>query len=104
MIIYRSYQFGSVFGMLYDFGAAGDRLPTHNHQTYGDEHNVICLSGHVMIEIGEQKILVDEGVWAEFDGMLDHTVIAMFPSRTLHLYKNGRPESFIDGFIGTYGT
>ncbi len=101
MIVYRAYRFGGIYGMRYHFGRAGDALPVHSHAR--DTHNLICLQGAVWLRLGARRLRVNAGEIHEFDGLIEHTVEALEPAETLHLYEHGRPADFQDDFIGTIG-
>lgn len=102
MISYHSYHSGAVYGMLYEFGLKGDHLKEHDHKPPRDDpHNVICLSGAVLVIGPEINRRVNAGEIFEFDSLKRHAIVAIEPnSRTLHLYTNGRPSDFIEDFVG----
>ena len=87
------YRSGKLWGALYEFDATGDTVPAHAHDKENDHHNVVCLKGRVRIP--EFEIILEAGDIAEIDCTKEHSVVALEPSKTLHVCINGRP-SFAD--------
>jgi quercetin dioxygenase-like cupin family protein len=87
------YQSGKLWGAVYEFSAPGDVVPAHKHDKENDYHNVVCLLGRVRIP--ELDIILEAGEVADIDCTKEHSVVALIPSKTLHICINGKP-SFAD--------
>lgn len=94
MTHFQHYLSGKVFGIKYIFDLAGDGLPYHTHEA-DTVHNVLVMRGMVKVVFDGETIYLREGDVYDFDGSLNHGIIAMEPdSCILNLFLNGQPEEY----------
>lgn len=94
MTQFQHYLSGKVFGIKYIFDLVGDGLPYHIHKS-DTAHNVVMMRGSVKVVFDHHTVYLREGDVFDFDGSLNHGIIAMEPdSCILNLFLNGQPEEY----------
>lgn len=92
MITYSHYRSGKIFGMRYVF-ESGNALPVHAHKPE-ELHNVIVLKGRCRFSSVEQSRTLEAGEVFDFDGSIEHLIVALEPCELLSLFLNGEPENY----------
>jgi len=90
---FEHYQSGALYGIRYWFEATGDCIPTHAHDST-HAHNIIVLSGSVMLSTERGAVALLTGRVFDFDWFLQHKITALEKAEVLHLFLNGRPEGY----------
>jgi len=81
------YERGRILGVRYEIPGEGWGLPLHAHSARSDYHNVIALSGEVIV-FGERwfKVLCPGEVFDTFDNGLSHAITSNGPASWLNLF------------------
>jgi len=89
MITY-AHQREPRFANRYEFGEAGDKIPSHSHPP-SMYHDIKVLEGAVLVN----GILMLRGDWMVPENDKPHEIIALVPGTvTIHEYLNGEPEEY----------
>jgi len=87
------YEKGSrILGIRYEIPGVGYGLPLHAHSTRDGYHNIIALSGEVIV-FGEKwfKLLQPGDIFDDFDNGLMHAITSRGPASWLNLFLNEPP-------------
>lgn len=93
MTRFEHYQSGKIYGIRYWFDAAGDGIPAHVHPPEL-AHNIIVLSGSVMLSTEKGATPLLSGRVFDFDWSTHHKITALEKAEVLHLFLHGRPEGY----------